>query len=300
MRECANWRIKLFDSTQKITPYAVATADGVITEAPLPQPVADVLRQRPLPVVLTHNTSYHPCDLPVECLRLDDDAIGAAAFWYFSRLGNFASFAVIADLVDHRWTKAREWGFCRAAKENFTAEVVAKEKEGTATVTAKVLPKGSSIKKEITCKITVAKDKEAASSTGATGTMVIETGNWGKLNLRAEKNRKSQSLGLYPSGTVVNVTANDGTWARVTVGGKTGITPDLPINSYAVAPGTKLHVKGTSFAYLRSSTSTADNSNVIAKMPGGSEVTMVKWGKWYSQVQYGGKVGYVVTTHLRK
>ena len=211
------------------------------------------------------------------------------------------------------------------AKENFTAEVVAKEKEGTATVTAEVLPKGSSIKKKVTCKITVAKDKEAASSTGATGTMVIETGNWGKLHLRAEKNRKSQSLGLYPSGTVVKVTANDGTWARVTVGGKSGYmmsrylkaysgsesgegggggggggTPNLPIDSYVVAPGTKLHVKGSSFIYLRSSTSTADNSNVIAKMPGGSEVTMVKWGKWYSQVQYGSKVGYVVTSHLRK
>ena len=117
MRECTNWRIQLFDSPQKITPYAVATADGVITEAPLPQPVADVLRQRPLPVVLTHNTSDHPCDLPVECLRLDDDAIGAAAFQYFSRLGNFASFAVIADLVDRSWTKARERGFCRAAEE---------------------------------------------------------------------------------------------------------------------------------------------------------------------------------------
>ena len=117
MRECANWRIQLFDSPQKITAYAVATADGVITEAPLPQPVADVLRQRPLPVVLTHNTSDHPCDLPVESLRLDDDAIGAEAFRYFSKLGNFASFAVIADLVDRRWTKARERGFCRAAEE---------------------------------------------------------------------------------------------------------------------------------------------------------------------------------------
>ena len=117
MRECANWRMQLFDSPQKITADAVAAADGVITEAPLPQPVADVLRCRPMPVVLTHNTSDHPCDLPVECLRLDDDAIGAAAFQYFSRLGNFASFAVIADLVDRGWTKARERGFCRAAEE---------------------------------------------------------------------------------------------------------------------------------------------------------------------------------------
>lgn len=117
MRECANWRMQLFDSPQKVTADAVATADGVITEAPLPQPVADVLRRRPMPVVLTHNTSDHPCDLPVECLRLDDDAIGAAAFQYFSRLGNFASFAVVADLIDRGWAKARERGFRRAADE---------------------------------------------------------------------------------------------------------------------------------------------------------------------------------------
>ena len=117
MRECANWRMQLFDSPQKITADAVAAADGVITEAPLPQPVADVLRRRPIPVVLTHNTSDHPCDLSVECLRLDDNAIGAAAFQYFSRLGNFASFAVIEDLDDRGWARARERGFCMAAEE---------------------------------------------------------------------------------------------------------------------------------------------------------------------------------------
>lgn len=207
-------------------------------------------------------------------------------------------------------------------KANFTAEVTAKEKEGVAIVTAKVLPKGSSIQKTLTCKITVAKDKEAASSTGYVGTMVVETGNWGKLHLRPSKDKK-QSLGLYPSGTVVNATANDGTWARVTVGGKVGymmakylkpyagsigggggggggITPDLPITSYAVAPGTKLHVKAGSYTNLRSSTSTADNTNVIAQIPGNSEVTMKEWGKWYSKVQYGSKIGYIVTSHLKK
>lgn len=196
-------------------------------------------------------------------------------------------------------------------------KVTSKEKEGTVQIIA-TLTMADSSTKNVKCNITVQKGATGTSISGATtGTMVIETGNWGKLHLRAAADKKSQSLGLYPSGTLVSVSSNNGTWALVTVAGKTGymmsrylkpasgsVAPGTgtgaSVAAGAIAPGTTLYVKGSSFVYLRSSTSTADSSNVIAKMPGGSAVTMVSWGKWYSQVKYGTKTGYVVTAHLRK
>lgn len=193
-------------------------------------------------------------------------------------------------------------------------KVTSKEKAGTATVTAKVTMKDSTVK-EIKCKIKVEKGApgQSADGSGMIGNMVIETGNWGKLHLRKEADKKSQSLGLYPSGTIVNVTSNNGTWAKVTVGGKSGymMSKYLKVpgsssgesgNGGSIIPEGKMIVKqrSNSFVYLRSSTSTADTSNVIDKIPSGSQVTLISWGKWYSKVQYGSKIGYVVTAYLTK
>lgn len=191
------------------------------------------------------------------------------------------------------------------------------EKEGTATITAKLTLKDSSTK-TVTCKVTVKKGAsgESSSGEGIIGNMIVETGNWGKLHLREKDDITSKSLGLFPNGTVVDVHSNKGEWAKVTVGGKTGymmkkFLKAMPASteteggsessSESTLPGEMIvKQKSSSFVYLRSSQSTADLSNVIAKIPSGAKVKVISYGQWYSQVQYDGKTGYVVSGYLTK
>ena len=201
-------------------------------------------------------------------------------------------------------------------------KVTSHKKEGTVSIIA-TLTLADSSTKDVTCKVTVKKGASGTSaSTGASvGKMVVRTGNWAKLHLRKAKSKSSASLGLYPNGTIVNVTANDGTWATVTVGGKSGFMMSRYLKptdasasdsgdegessssstTGAIAAGKVCTVKGaaSSIHFLRSSPSTADNTNVIAKIPGQSKVTMVEWGRWYSKVKYGSKTGFIVTSHIK-
>jgi len=191
------------------------------------------------------------------------------------------------------------------------------EKEGTATITATLNLKDSTTK-TVTCKVTVKKGAsgESASGEGIIGNMIVETGNWGKLHLRKEADITSQSLGLYPNGTVVDVKSNKDGWAKVTVGGKNGYMMSKYLKALATtapesgessessettAPGEMIvKQKSSSFVYLRSSQSTADLSNVIAKIPSGAKVKVISYGTWYSQIQYSGKTGYIVSGYLTK
>lgn len=201
------------------------------------------------------------------------------------------------------------------------------KKIGNATITATITMKDSSTK-TVTCKITVAKEKNATSTgKGSLGKMQIQTGNWGKLHLRKAADRKSQSLGLYPSGTIVNVTSNDGTWAKVKIGTKTGFmmtqyltlipeektdddedaeeTEESTEEEEAEAPkddgtpkaGDVMKVKSSiSFVYMRK---TPGSATVVAKIPGGAKVTILSWGTW-AKVKYDGQEGYVSSSRLTK
>lgn len=53
-------------------------------------------------------------------------------------------------------------------------------------------------------------------------TLYIQTGNSGKLNLRADSTTNSASLGMYKNGTAVIVTHRENGWAYVQVDGKNG------------------------------------------------------------------------------
>ena len=57
---------------------------------------------------------------------------------------------------------------------------------------------------------------------GGALTMVIRTGNTGKLHLREKPSKDARSLGMYPNGLLVTVHAVTGQWAYVTVGGQMG------------------------------------------------------------------------------
>ena len=66
------------------------------------------------------------------------------------------------------------------------------------------------------------KEEAKPESTPVLKTMVIQTGNSGKLYLREKGEAGAKILGKYPNGASVTVHAVKGEWARVTVEGKQG------------------------------------------------------------------------------
>lgn len=130
-------------------------------------------------------------------------------------------------------------------------------------------------------------------------------GTW--VDLRAGMSVDSQSLGRYSNGTQVRVYYNWGTWAYVSVDGKTGYMKSASLSASPYIPphppqpigtATVVHPNG-SFVYLRSSRSTADLSNVLAKVSSGSRVTVYERDEWYSLIEFNGIIGYMVSHFLQ-
>ena len=139
--------------------------------------------------------------------------------------------------------------------------------------------------------------------------MVVHTGNSGKLHLREGPGKAFRSLGLYPNGTPVEAKDLGNGWCYVRVNGrlgymlksclaKAGSVPSTP--SSGAVPGTaRIYQKNGSYVNLRSSKASRNNSNVIARIPFGTVVTILEWGKTYTKVLYNGMTGYVITSYLR-
>ncbi|MBR5111393.1 MAG: SH3 domain-containing protein [Clostridia bacterium] len=127
----------------------------------------------------------------------------------------------------------------------------------------------------------------------------------GHVSLRSEMNDSSSAIGNYGNGTAVYVINDYGTWSFVFVNGQYGYMKDawLGDSPYTPSPGTPIgsarvqHPNG-SFVYLRSSRSTADQSNVLAKVPSGAVVTLYQQDEWYSLISYNGIIGYMVSSYL--
>ena len=145
---------------------------------------------------------------------------------------------------------------------------------------------------------------------GYVGTMYVSTGNSGSLNLREGMGTNTRSLGLYPNGTPVYVYATMGAWVHVSVGGQTGymmnkflsssLPPVTPDTAAPVQPGTAVVTHpNNSFVYLRSSQNSNNLSNVLDQVPSGTLVEVLKWGKYWSYINYNGKEGYMVTNYLK-
>ena len=141
--------------------------------------------------------------------------------------------------------------------------------------------------------------------------MYVDTQNRKNLNLRAGPSTSYSVLRSYPVGTEVHVLARWGNWAYVQVSNRLGFMM-LSFLSYAV-PGptvppapeptpiaivTVVHPWG-SFVNLRSSTTTDTNKNILARIPHGTQVELLSWGFWYSQIRYNGITGYIVTSYLK-
>ena len=139
--------------------------------------------------------------------------------------------------------------------------------------------------------------------------MYVSTGNTGKLHLREYPSQEARSLGLYPNGTQVAAKNLQNGWCYVVVGGVPGfmmtkflsaVQPSVPLPPVPVVPVGYAVVQQphNSFVYFRSSRSTADTSNVIAKVPSGTVVEVLQRDKWYSMIRYNGIVGYMVSQYL--
>ena len=147
-------------------------------------------------------------------------------------------------------------------------------------------------------------------------TLYIQTGNSGKLHLREQPSTSSRSLGLYPNGTAVQVTARVGNFAFVQVAGITGymmqsfLTANAPAVQPTAQPGVPTAVPfvpgsaaamyiatgNTGKLHLREQPSTSARS--LGLYPNGTAVLAVNLGNGWAQVQVNGRQGYMMLKFL--
>ena len=139
--------------------------------------------------------------------------------------------------------------------------------------------------------------------------MYVSTANGKSLNLRYQPTTDSARAGAYAQGTPVTVLNRSATWAYVNVNGQNGfmmlkhlstvqpVVPVPPTPPTPIGQVTVVHPRGT-FVNLRSSRTTDNSSNILARIPSGTVVDLVVWDRWYSTVTYNGITGYIVSSYL--
>lgn len=179
--------------------------------------------------------------------------------------------------------------------------------------------------------------EQTQTTTTVSKTMVICTGNDGKLNLRSEKSTNSRSIERYPNGTQVTVLEQSGEWVKVQVGSRTGYmmvkflaasgspapsadtqpeqstqqpeaeakpaeptqpdTPEPPAEPQNTSTYTVSHPNGT-FVNLRRGSGT--DYKALCEVPHGAKVEILSYGFYWSRVSYQGTEGYMATRYLVK
>ena len=144
-------------------------------------------------------------------------------------------------------------------------------------------------------------------------TMVIATGNSGKLHLRENVSTSSASLGLYPNGTLVTVHGAIGNWYAVTVNGKNGYMMRQFLSPVAAPSPTPVGYTPTpipapgiytvtqpnnSFVNLRAYPN-SEADNVIAKLPSGTQVEMLEKGETWCKIRVNGMEGWIISWYLK-
>ncbi|MBQ9301251.1 MAG: SH3 domain-containing protein, partial [Clostridia bacterium] len=127
----------------------------------------------------------------------------------------------------------------------------------------------------------------------------IRTDNGGKLNLREQANTTARVLGQYENGVGVNVIQRGSTWCYVQVGSQYGymMTRYLTVSGGST---TKVVVNNNGGTYVNLRTSPDKNSyNVNLQVPVGATVTVLSWGQEWSQVNYAGYTGYMMSWFLK-
>jgi len=113
-----NWRIHLVQDVAKITDDlagADARPDGIITEYPADPAACRTLEGLGLPVVFTNFPEMaNPRHPRASFIRLDDEAVGARAADYLSKLGGFGSWVFATDKPGAKHSVLRHRGFVTA------------------------------------------------------------------------------------------------------------------------------------------------------------------------------------------
>lgn len=126
------------------------------------------------------------------------------------------------------------------------------------------------------------------------------------LRLRATASDKGKVIDAYPRGTTVTILRKGGEWTKVRVRGKVGY---MKTNMLAYGRGsgsgsgsgsggsgsTKYVMMGTRLNLREEPDSSSD---IIASFRGGTKVTVIRSGKYWSYVQVSGLLGYMANEYL--
>lgn len=140
--------------------------------------------------------------------------------------------------------------------------------------------------------------------------MIVKTGNTGKLNLRAEADKGSKSLGMYANGTEVTVTHREDGWAYVTVEGQKGCmmlkflslpdgsAPENPDDSFTPTENTPMYIRTDDGLKLHLREKASKDSESLGLYPVGTKVTVLgRQGTW-ARVTVEGKSGWMMLRYL--
>ena len=140
-------------------------------------------------------------------------------------------------------------------------------------------------------------------------TLYVQSGNSGKLHLREYASQNARSLGLYPNGTAVTVTARSGQWAYVNVCGVHGYMmlkflsaagPAAPTVQPTLNPGiaTLMVVRTGNSGKLHLREYASQNARSLGLYPNGTLLYALNLGNGWSQVNVNGLTGYMMTQFL--
>lgn len=123
------------------------------------------------------------------------------------------------------------------------------------------------------------------------------------LRLRATPSLKGKVLDAYPRGTQVTILKKGDEWTKVKVHGKVGYMKTSMLaysrksaDGKSGTSGSTMYVAKGIRLYLRDSASTS--GEILGSYRGGTAVTVLKKGKYWTQVSVGGKTGYMGTEYL--
>ena len=140
--------------------------------------------------------------------------------------------------------------------------------------------------------------------------MYVKTGNSGRLHLRALPTTASESLGLYPNGTMVLVESISSNWAFVQVNGRRGymllscLTDTAPgggvnvIAPPAATENTLMYVRTGNTGRLHLREYASRNARSLGLYRNGTAVVVTARSGAWAYVNVNGRVGYMMLQYL--
>ncbi len=162
----------------------------------------------------------------------------------------------------------------------------------------------------------------------AGATLYVQTGNDGKLNLRAKASSSAATVDRYANGTQVTVLSVSGAWVRVQVNNRTGymmkryLSPDAstaviatPAPSATPAPeavdmaaptpapdsllkGSTLYVNTGNDGKLNLRTKASSSAATVDRHANGTQVAVIKVSGAWAYVRVNGRTGYMMKQYL--